>query len=104
MIGPDTNAAAAPINRKSGRRRRRALVIAKGAPTGKALMNCGNHRHHAASIIDSNDVLTVCPQPGSTMSTSYNALVNTAQVHIFTVAQLNYMDSRWSQPTTHRLS
>ena len=51
-------------------------------------------------IVDTNGVLAVCPQPTSSMTTPYNSAVNTAKVHLFTVAQLNYTDSRWSQSTT----
>ncbi|HUO55921.1 MAG TPA: arabinofuranosidase catalytic domain-containing protein, partial [Candidatus Paceibacterota bacterium] len=51
-------------------------------------------------IVDSNNVLAVCPQPGTTMTTPYNSIVNTPKVHAFVVAQLNYIDSRWSQPST----
>jgi chitodextrinase len=51
-------------------------------------------------FVDSNGVLAVCPQPGSTMTTQYNAAVNTPKQHLFAVAQLNYSDNRWSQSTT----
>lgn len=49
------------------------------------------------TIVDANNVLAVCPQPGSKMTTSYNALVNTTQQHIFTVAKPGFADSRYSQ-------
>lgn len=56
--------------------------------------------HMPRVIVDSNNVLAVCPQPGSHMATRYGASVNTPKVHVFAVAQLNYSDARWSQPTT----
>jgi hypothetical protein len=50
-------------------------------------------------IVDTNGVLAVCPQPGSTMTTAYRAAVNTPKVHLFAVAQLNYADNRTYQAT-----
>lgn len=50
------------------------------------------------AIVDSNGLLAVCPQPGSTMATAFNALVNTPKVHLFAVVQASYADNRYSQP------
>ncbi len=48
-------------------------------------------------IVDANNVLAVCPQPASKMTTSFNAAVNTVKVHAFVVAKAAYADSKWSQ-------
>ena len=55
-------------------------------------------------IVDTNGTLAVCPQPTSSMATSYSSTVNTPKVQVFAVAQLNYDDSRWSQSTTPSFS
>jgi hypothetical protein len=49
-------------------------------------------------IVDENSMLAVCPQPTSSMATSFNSAVNTAKVHLFAVANAHYADSRWNQP------
>ncbi len=48
-------------------------------------------------IVDANNVLAVCPQPASRMTTSFNAAVNTAKVHAFVVAKAGFADYKYSQ-------
>jgi hypothetical protein len=49
-------------------------------------------------IVDSNNSLAVCGTPTSSMSTSFNAAVNTAKVHMFAVARAGFADNNWVQP------
>jgi hypothetical protein len=53
--------------------------------------------HKARVIVDENSLLAVCPQPGSKMTTTFSSTVNTAQQHLFMVANLHTLDYKWSQ-------
>lgn len=48
-------------------------------------------------IVNVNGNIAVCPQPGSKVTTSFNAAVNTAKQHLFAVVKGSYADNRHAQ-------
>ncbi len=49
-------------------------------------------------FVDANNVLAVCPQPATWMTTTASSLVNTAKQHFFAVALPGFADNQHSPP------